>query len=146
MRFTAVGFFFARDIYEKLHVPVGLIYDNWGGSQVESWISRSAMITSGDLNEYARQMPANWDETNEQIEKRLIEGLAKNNNGAVPDANMKNIIKPGYSFTGWMPTAVPGDLDWNGLPAYRGDVYLEKDIWVDSVQAPPSLDAQPGCK
>jgi len=29
--FTAVGFFFARDIYEKLHVPVGLIYDNWGG-------------------------------------------------------------------------------------------------------------------
>ncbi len=75
--FTAVGFFFARDIYEKLHVPVGLIYDNWGGSQVESWISRSAMMSSGDLNEYARQMPANWDETNEQIEKKLIEGLSQ---------------------------------------------------------------------
>jgi sialate O-acetylesterase len=138
--FTAVGFFFARDIYEKLHVPVGLIYDNWGGSQVESWISRNAMMSSGDLNDYARQMPGNWDETNEQVERKLVEGLTKNNNGAFPDANMKNIIKPGYVFSGWMPSAAPGDLDWIGLPAYRGDVCLEKDIWVDSIQtALPSV-------
>ncbi len=42
--FTAVGFFFARDIYEKLHVPIGLIYDNWGGSNVECWISKNDML------------------------------------------------------------------------------------------------------
>jgi len=133
--FTAVGFFFAGDIYAKLHVPVGLIYDNWGGSQVESWISRTAMMSSGDLNEYARQMPTNWDETNDQVERKLVAELTKNNKGIIPDANLKNINNPAYGFTGWMSSAAPGDLDWIGLPGYRGDVYLEKDIWVDSIQA-----------
>ena len=93
------------------------------------------MMSSGDLNEYARQMPANWDETNDQVERKLVAELTKNNKGIIPDANLKNINNPAYSFTGWMSSAAPGDLDWIGLPAYRGDVYLEKDIWVDSIQA-----------
>ena len=67
--FTAVGYFFARDIYEQLHVPIGLIYDNWGGSQVESWISREAMLGSDALGNYARQMSDNWDTTNTRVEK-----------------------------------------------------------------------------
>ena len=30
--FTAVGFFFAREIYQKLNIPVGLLHSSWGGS------------------------------------------------------------------------------------------------------------------
>jgi sialate O-acetylesterase len=41
--FTAVGYFFARDIYEKLHVPVGLINSTWGGTPVEAWMSPFAL-------------------------------------------------------------------------------------------------------
>ncbi|MGA3007686.1 MAG: sialate O-acetylesterase, partial [Opitutaceae bacterium] len=41
--FTAVGYFFARDIYEKLHVPVGLINSTWGGTPIESWMSPLAL-------------------------------------------------------------------------------------------------------
>src|SRR5450755_1059683 len=69
--FTAVGYFFARDIYEQLHIPIGLIYDNWGGSNVESWISKKDMLGSEDLKEYARQMPDNWEQTNARVEKQL---------------------------------------------------------------------------
>jgi sialate O-acetylesterase len=42
-QFTAVGYFFARDIYEKLQVPVGLINSTWGGTPVESWMSPFAL-------------------------------------------------------------------------------------------------------
>jgi sialate O-acetylesterase len=42
-QFTAVGYFFARDIYEKLRVPVGLINSTWGGTPVESWLSPFAL-------------------------------------------------------------------------------------------------------
>src|SRR5581483_220285 len=33
--FTAVGYFFARDLQEKLHVPIGLINSTWGGTPIE---------------------------------------------------------------------------------------------------------------
>jgi sialate O-acetylesterase len=133
--FTAVGYFFARDIYERLHVPVGLIHDNWGGSQVESWISKNDMMGSGDLKEYASQMPDNWDQSNANKEKKLSDSLYILNHGQMPDAMEEDILKPGYSLSGWMPTSAPGDLDWNGLPSYRGEAYMVKEIWVDSIQA-----------
>jgi sialate O-acetylesterase len=41
--FTAVGYFFARDLHRKLGVPVGLINSSWGGTPVEAWMSPAAL-------------------------------------------------------------------------------------------------------
>ena len=43
--FTAVGYFFARDIFQKLNVPVGLVHSSWGGTPVESWMSPAALAS-----------------------------------------------------------------------------------------------------
>jgi sialate O-acetylesterase len=40
-QFTAVGYFFAREIHSRLGIPVGLINTSWGGSAIEPWIGRS---------------------------------------------------------------------------------------------------------
>ncbi len=37
--FSAVGYFFGRELYEKLHVPIGLIMSVWGGTKIQPWIS-----------------------------------------------------------------------------------------------------------
>lgn len=36
--FTATGYFFGRELREKLNVPVALIKSAWGGTRVEPWI------------------------------------------------------------------------------------------------------------
>ncbi|SUS06561.1 Sialate O-acetylesterase [uncultured Defluviicoccus sp.] len=36
-QFTAVGYYFARDLLDLLHVPIGIINSTWGGTPVESW-------------------------------------------------------------------------------------------------------------
>jgi len=34
--FTAIGFFFARELYEELKVPIGLVHTSWGGTHSET--------------------------------------------------------------------------------------------------------------
>jgi sialate O-acetylesterase len=41
--FSAVGYFFGRELYEQLKVPVGLIDNSWGGSTCEAWIRRDRL-------------------------------------------------------------------------------------------------------
>jgi sialate O-acetylesterase len=41
--FTAVGYFFARDLEGRIHVPIGLINSTWTGTPLESWMSRAAL-------------------------------------------------------------------------------------------------------
>lgn len=39
-RFSAVAYFFGRQLLHDLRVPIGLIHSSWGGSPIESWISQ----------------------------------------------------------------------------------------------------------
>lgn len=41
--FSAVGYFFGRELHEQLNVPIGLIDNSWGGSACEAWIRRDRM-------------------------------------------------------------------------------------------------------
>jgi len=41
--FTAVGYFFAREIRKTVGVPIGIINTTWGGSNIETWMSRRAL-------------------------------------------------------------------------------------------------------
>jgi sialate O-acetylesterase len=52
--FSAVGYFFGRDIMENQHVPVGLIGTYWGGTPAESWTSIEALKSVPELDVYAR--------------------------------------------------------------------------------------------
>ena len=43
---TAVGYFFAREIHEKTGVPIGIVHSSWGGTPVEAWMSPAALRSS----------------------------------------------------------------------------------------------------
>lgn len=62
--FSAVGYFFARDLHQKLGVPVGMLHTSWGGTPAQSWTSLEGFGNQPELQEYvtaAKQKLANYD-------------------------------------------------------------------------------------
>ena len=49
MDFSAVGYFFGRDIAAAQKVPVGLIASDWGGTPAEAWTSREGLLAQDAL-------------------------------------------------------------------------------------------------
>ncbi len=43
MSFSALAYFFARALYEKTGIPVGIINAAWGGTPIEAWMSEEAL-------------------------------------------------------------------------------------------------------
>ena len=62
--FPAVGYHFARIVHETTGVPIGLIDNSWGGSVVETWVSRETLSEIPEavkLIEYFDNEAANYD-------------------------------------------------------------------------------------
>ncbi len=57
--FTAVGYFFARDLFEKLKIPVGLVHSSWGGTPVESWMPAPSLARDPAFKVVAER----WEKT-----------------------------------------------------------------------------------
>ena len=73
-RFSAVAYYFAKDLQKDLGVPVGIIGCNWGGSPACAWMSREAVIEGGGsiyLDEY--------NETLRSLDMDAYEEAYKNN-------------------------------------------------------------------
>jgi sialate O-acetylesterase len=47
--FTAVGFYFAREVQAKTGLPIGLIDDNWGGTRIEPWVPADGIAAVAEL-------------------------------------------------------------------------------------------------
>jgi len=55
--FSAVAYFFGRELHQTLGVPVGLIKSAWGGTPAEAWISRSGLESEPAL----KPLLERWD-------------------------------------------------------------------------------------
>lgn len=57
---SAIGYFFARELQQKLNVPVGIIVSAWGGTPAEVWIEKSRIENNPELNKAKYKENFDW--------------------------------------------------------------------------------------
>lgn len=105
--FSAVGYFFGRQLHQTLNVPIGLVDNAWGGSAAEAWISRENLEQAGDYAELLQR----WDETAKNYDHK-----------AAVDSYKKRLAKWNETKKGNKPRAPRNQLTGNHRPAniYNG--------------------------
>ncbi|WP_317126273.1 sialate O-acetylesterase [Spirosoma sordidisoli] len=125
--FTAIGFFFARELNQSLQVPIGLLHSSWGGSQVEGWISKESMLTSDELRSYAQHLPTSWREADSLVDVKLrtqLLGTAKK----PTSADEQKYLTPDYDFSRWRKTDALGQWEWKDMRGFKGLGYMTRTV------------------
>ena len=61
--FSAVSYFFARDLYKELGVPIGIILSSWPGSAGEEWTDLESLRREPELKPIVER----WDASAEEV-------------------------------------------------------------------------------
>jgi len=82
--FSAVGYYFARNLQQELNIPIGLINTSWSGTQVETWTSGDAFVSSDEFKDLYKDIKSvNLDSVIIDKEKLLNERIQ----GSIPIAS-----------------------------------------------------------
>jgi len=115
--FSAVGYYFGRDLQRARKVPVGLIQSDWGGSPAEAWMSREALEVNPRyqteiLDSYSAALK-NYQDALAAYEKEKAEAKAKGED-----------FKKGAPWAPWKPSEL-----YNGMIAPLIPYAIKGAIW-----------------
>lgn len=126
--FSAVAYFFAKKLYEKYQIPIGIINASVGGSPIEAWTSEEGL----------KEFPALQTTIQKNKDTAYINGL--NRRAFASNTNRtQQIIDKGltetpkwfettYSPKGWRAINIPGYWEDQGIKDLNGVVWYRREI------------------
>ena len=129
--FSAVAYFFAKEIYSTYSIPIGLIDNSLGGSPAEAWISEDALIKFPEY--YQELQKFKNDEYISEIQNNDIEN-DKSWQSELYQKDLGNKDEPWYNTnlndSEWDEMEIPGYWTDGKLGNKHGVVWFRKDISV----------------
>jgi len=123
--FTAVGYFFGRELHQKLNVPVGLIHTSWGGTAAEVWTSKRVL----DATDVLKPMVEGYQKRSENYEKQVAAykeaaEKAKAEGKPAPKAPGGKPMMPSCLYNGMIANIIPYGI--KGAVWYQGESNAER--------------------
>ncbi len=147
LKFSATAYFFARSLYEKYSVPIGLINASVGGSPAEAWLSADALKKFPEhLKEAERfkndALLDSIQNTERLISRAWYNTIYKNDKGS---HDQKKWYDTTYSDAHWSVMNIPGYWHDQGLKDLNGVVWFRKEFSVSSSMVGKSVKLYLGC-
>jgi len=144
--FSAVGYFFGRQLQQSLGVPVGLIDNAWGGSAAEAWVKRDALAGDprfkGLMDRWTQleaaypaakaEYDAKLAEWKAAAEKAKAEGKPAPQQPGNPDGQMKGNARPGNIYSGVLAPSIGYGIKgaiWYQGESNAGRAYQYRDLF-----------------
>jgi sialate O-acetylesterase len=133
--FGAASYFFAKDIYLKYHVPIGIINSSVGGTPIEAWISAEGYAGMPKFEEQIKKF-RDTAYMNALAHQKLPTRNSIIGNLKIiiePDKGISGPLKwynPAYVPVGWHKFWMPGYWADQGVKDLNGTVYFRKEIDV----------------
>ena len=116
--FTAVGYFFARNLREHVGVPIGILHSSWGGSRLEPWMSAKALgVPGAEIDAILRRERERDQATLDNLRKR-IGNFSDQDVGM--DGGTALWAAPDLDDSDWMRIAVPALWEQQGFDGMDG--------------------------
>jgi sialate O-acetylesterase len=140
--FTAVGYFFARDLQKARHVPIGIIHSSWGGTPAEAWTSAAGLATLPDFADAPAELKllvADPEAARRRYEAKLESWFAARDGGSVPGRRWSD---PALDADGWKTMSLPTLWEEAGEPDLNGVVWFRRafDLPAAAAGAAGELD------
>lgn len=123
--FSAVAYFFAKKLYEKYQVPVGIINASWGGTPIEAWTGEEGLK---DFSTLLNTIQKNKDTAYINSSRKPVSGSRQ---PQPADAGLSGEIKwheTTYKPKGWKTINIPGYWEDQGIKDLNGTVWYRKEI------------------
>ena len=134
--FSAVAYFFAKHIYDKYRIPIGIINASVGGTPIEAWTSEAGFK---DFSNILATIQKNKDTFYVNNQNRI--STVANRPQQENDLGLTGEIKwfdPSYSPNDWKPINIPGYWEDQGIKELNGVVWYRREIDI-----PGSLTGKP---
>lgn len=131
--FTAIGYFFAKNLYDELKIPVGLVNASWGGTNIETWISREGFESSDEFKEMIAGMPKVDLDSLSKLKVRGFEKKIETLQGAKINSAAASAFKESvFNDSKWPELNMPQLWEAQILGEFDGVVWLRKSITLSA--------------
>lgn len=137
--FSASAYFFAKELFKKLQVPIGIINSSWGGTPAESWTSKKTIDTFNEFKSVTQSINTS------DLFKNELKWFSQFKAIGIPttDEQWVNlnlldnlIVETSYNDSDWEEIQLPGRYDnqING-GEFNGAVWFRKNIVIDNLDS-----------
>jgi len=145
--FSAVAYFFAKNLFADKHIPIGIINSTWGGTVAEAWTSGSALKTMPAFAPFVNAIEGGL--TQQKLDEKYqtqLRAWIDSINITDPGFQQGKLLwaEPGFDDSSWPKMTLPAYWEQSGVPNYDGTMWFRKKVVIPAAWAGKDLKLNMG--